>query len=131
MRDCDMPPIKQNKAKINATVSKWVKDKAEKYAESDEYGSFSNFIETAMTFYMGSLEKERELIERNNEELIKEKQKECQETTSLLIKLLTLHPELLQEIKETDEGHELLKSKKDNVKTINLNPYVKQRYIID
>ena len=46
--------IKQNKIKINATISKRLRDKANHFSD----GNFSNFVETAIAYYVGALEKE-------------------------------------------------------------------------
>ena len=100
MSDDGMNVIKQNKVKINATVSKKTKTKAEEYAVSDDYGSFSNFVETAMIYYMGALEKEQEIKLKEAEEQLKKNQNEEKDIVTVILKLISNHPELLDEYNE-------------------------------
>ena len=100
MSDDGVNIIKQNKVKINATVSKKTKTKAEEYAASEDYGSFSNFVETAMIYYMGALEKEQEIKLKEAEEQLKKNQKEEKDIVTVILKLISNHPELLNEYNE-------------------------------
>lgn len=91
-----MPP-KQNKVKINATISPRLRDKA--LALSD--GNLSNFVGEAIAYYAGSLEKERELKQKEADEAAISKQSSEKDYAALLLRLVTAHPELLQEITES------------------------------
>ena len=102
--DTDMAATKQNKVKINATISPRLRDKA--LALSD--GNFSNFVETAIAYYVGALDTRQELKQREAEEAIKSKKADEHDLASALLKLaaenqeflkfISAHPELLQEI---------------------------------
>ena len=89
-------PIKRNKVKINLTISSRLRDKAESLSD----GNLSNFAENAISYYIGALDKEKELKIKAAEETLKAKQDKDKDASAMLLKLLTAHPELLKEITE-------------------------------
>lgn len=89
-----MAVIKQTKVKINATINRTIYNKAVAYAGEN----FSNFVETCIAYYIGALDKEKELKQKEAEEAVKLKQAEDIDLAATLIKLLKNHPELLSEV---------------------------------
>lgn len=115
---------RQNKVKINASVARKTNEEYDKLGNATDsegrpvYGGKSNVIETALNFYLGSLEKEKEIkikelereLKRANDELsyvkagydekIRLLEAEQKKNKDLLFRLLIKHPELANEIKE-------------------------------
>lgn len=108
----EMAQIKQNKEKLNASVSYWIKKKALEYGESEEYGSLSNFVEIALAYYLGSLNKEMELKQKAADDQAKQKSIEDKNAATLLMKLLLKHPELIQELNESEPKNETSSGKR-------------------
>lgn len=115
MSDDDMVVRKQNKVKINATVSKWTKTKSEEYAATEDYSSFSNFVETALNYYMGAIEKERDLKLKEAEDLLMSRQQEGKELVTVILQLISNHPELLPEYNDLRKKQP---SSCDNIKKV-------------
>ena len=88
--------IKRNKVKINATVSKRVRDSAIELADEN----FSNFVENAIVYYIGALDKEKEMKLKEAEEQLRAKEVEERDLISIILKLVSNHPELLNEYNE-------------------------------
>ena len=99
-----MSSIKQNKVKINATVSGWVDKKAKTHLEDrDEkgnllFGNYSNFVESAMIYFLSALDTEKNIKQQSTEDKVKRMHDEDKHMASLVLKLLTNHPELINEI---------------------------------
>jgi len=94
---------KMNKVQLNVTVSEDAKQKAEQYGSSGGYGSTSNFVESAIWYYIGSLNRENEFkLEECKKELIKAKE-EAERNSSILLKILMKHPELISETNEQSD----------------------------
>lgn len=99
-----MTSIKQNKVKINATVSGWVDKKAKMHLEDKDekgnllFGNYSNFVESAMIYFLSVLDTEKNLKQQSAEEAYKQRQDKDKDMASLVLKLLTNHPELINEI---------------------------------
>lgn len=91
--DTEMP-IKQNKVKINATISPRLRDKA--LALSD--GNLSSFVSEAIAYYAGALEKERMLKQKESDDSVKSKQAKDNDLAMMFLKLIANHPELLPEL---------------------------------
>jgi len=87
---------KQNKVKINATVSKRVRDRVFELSEDN----VSNFVENAIVYYIGALDKEREIKLKEAEEQLKVKETEEKDLVSIILRLVSNHPELLTEYNE-------------------------------
>jgi len=105
MGEGDMTKIKQNKVKFSATVSARIKNKAVEYGETPEYGSLSNFVETAMNYYLGAIEKEDSLRIQSLEEELRAAEAEIERinmergnASAVLLKLLKKHPELIDDV---------------------------------
>jgi hypothetical protein len=111
---------KANKESLHITLSKSTKRKAEEYGNSEEYGSASNFAESSFLYYMGALNKEREIeletrikeleAERkaSNKELdlckieIERLRKANERHTAMILKLLNKYPELVNDMNELE-----------------------------
>ena len=114
--ETDTVPQKQNKVKINATINYTIYNKAVAYAGDN----FSNFVEICIAYYVGALDKEKELKQKEAEESVKSKKAEDQDLASALLKLaaenqeflkfISAHPELLQEIigTKTDSNNDIV-----------------------
>lgn len=105
---------RQNKIKINASVSRYTKSEYDKLGNSQEYGGLSNAVETALNFYLGSLHKENEIkikqletemsqLKNEYEWKIKQLEAEQKLDKELIFGLLTNHPELITEYNELKE----------------------------
>ncbi len=88
---------KMNKEQLNVTVSSDTKKKVDLYGKSDKYSSSSNFVESAILHYIGALDRNTELeLEQCKKEYNKLKD-ECERNSSILLKILTKHPDLVHE----------------------------------
>lgn len=111
---------KMNKAQLNVSVSEEAKLKTEEYGASGSYGSASNFVENALFYYIGALNREKEIkletyareleakLEASTEELdvckkdMARLQKVNELHTATILKLLTKYPELVGEVNELE-----------------------------
>jgi Arc/MetJ-type ribon-helix-helix transcriptional regulator len=100
MEDCELVAIKQNKVKISATISPYLRKRIEEYLKSDEFSSLSDFVSIAAAELIGKLDNEKEMKKAEADAEMKKRQSESLDAAALLIKLLTKHPELLSEIQE-------------------------------
>jgi len=120
MSDNVMSGIKQNKVKLNATVSGWVDRKAKDHLNDvDEkgnllFGNYSNFVESAMIYFISALDTEERIKQKSEDEKVKRIKDEDKNAASLLLKLITNHPELINEI-----SNEASKVDTDSKVTIN------------
>jgi len=89
---------KMNKEQLNVSVSTNTKMIAEEYGSSNEFSSISNFVESAILYYKGALDRdiEAELIECRKE--LQKVIKEAGHDRDILLKLLTEHKELTAEV---------------------------------
>jgi len=86
---------RMNKAQLNISVSEEAKRKSEEYGATIAYSSTSNFVETAIWYYIGSIEREQELQYEACLKEIERLQKENERNAAVLLKLLSKHPELV------------------------------------
>ena len=88
-----------NKERLNVTLSFEAKQRAEELGATKEFGSASNFVESAIWYYLGAREKNNELA---YQECLKELEKIKEESgrdRDTLLKLLSRHPELISDIR--------------------------------
>ena len=97
-----MTVITPKREKMGITVSKKVKQQAEEYSNTSEYASTSNFVENAISYYIGALNKENELKYEECKKELERLRKENERHSSALLKLLTNHPELINEVNSYD-----------------------------
>ncbi|AKB77965.1 hypothetical protein MSHOH_1482 [Methanosarcina horonobensis HB-1 = JCM 15518] len=93
-----MAEIKYKKEKVTATVSPHVRKRIDEYVASEEFSSVSDFVNTALAYFLGKLDYQKEL-----EAAAKEPTQVTDERDQLLIdviKKLVENPELLSSIKE-------------------------------
>lgn len=100
-----MTKIKQNKVKFSATVSARIKKKAVEYGDTPDYGSLSNFVESAMNYYLGAIEKEDAMRIQSLEDALQNAEDEIEKlkmergnASAALLKLLKKHPELIDDV---------------------------------
>jgi leucyl-tRNA synthetase len=115
-----------NKVQLNTTVSVWAKQKADEYGASDGFSSTSNFVESAIIYYMGAIERENELkydeykkelqtkyedcnkeLQTKYEDCNKELQRlrdEYNKQSTMLIKLLSNHNDLIEEVNNLEKS---------------------------
>jgi len=105
MSEDGMTKIKQNKVKFSATVSARIKKKAVEYGNTPDYGSLSNFVESAMNYYLGAIEKEDDMRIQSLEEDLRAAEAEIERinvergnASVVLLKLLKTHPELIDDV---------------------------------
>jgi len=93
---------KMNKEQLNVSVSYEAKQIADAYGKSIKFGSTSNYVESAIMYLAGALDKEQELkYEECKKELEKVKAK-YEQASSTLLKLLTEHKEYIPEANKRD-----------------------------
>lgn len=103
------------KVTMNASVSLGTKQEVDRYGSSPKYGTSSNFIESAVNFYLGSLHQEKihnqELEIEKLKEAVKELKNKNNELTAenkrytdLFFKMVSRHPDILTEITEEPQG---------------------------
>lgn len=109
MSEDNMGEIKRNKVKMTVTVSKRVKDKVSEYGEDN----ISNFVENSIMYYLGALEKEKELKLKEARDELKQKSEAENELIKTILQLVSNHPELLDEYNEmrrkAPSDHEYIK----------------------
>jgi len=93
-----MTAINPKREKMGITVSKKVKLQAEEYGNTSDYASTSSFVENAISYYAGALNKEYELKYDECKKELDRLRKENERHSSTLLKLLTNHPELINEV---------------------------------
>jgi hypothetical protein len=102
---------RMNKAQLNVSVSEEVKLKTEEYGTSDSYGSASNFVENAIMYYVGAIERERELKYEECKKELERLKKENTQQSSTILKLLNKHQELVDEVNEIEQQAHSVTSK--------------------
>jgi len=91
-----------NKERLNLALSSEAKQRAVELGATREFGSASNFVESAIWYYLGAREKNNELAyERCRKELEKVKEAHERDRNTLLI-ILSHHQELLDEVNNTE-----------------------------
>ena len=89
---------KMNKEPLNVTVSRDAKTRAVEYGASGEFGNASNFVESALWYFIGAREARTELeLEKCRKEL-QEIKEEAEHSREILLKILTKHPKLIEEV---------------------------------
>lgn len=94
---------KMNKEQLNVSVSLNTKQIAEEYGLSNKFSSTSNFVESAILYYKGALDRdsENELL-KCKKELERVKEEHERDRNTLLI-ILSNHKELLDEVNNVKE----------------------------
>ncbi|MEN6290951.1 MAG: hypothetical protein ABFD07_02900 [Methanobacterium sp.] len=107
-----MTEIKRKRAKIGTTISPDIKSKAEEYGNGPGYSGLSNFIEIALTYYMGALDRENEIKFEECKKELERLRTENERNSSIILKLLTRYPELIQEVNELQKQNHSITSTK-------------------
>lgn len=102
---------KMNKAQLNVSVSEEAKTKADEFGASEAYGSTSNFVETAIWYYIGAIERERELKYEECKKELERLRKENVQQSSTILKLLNNHQDLVDEVNEIEQHARSVTSK--------------------
>lgn len=103
---------KMNKVQLNTTVSDEAKRKAEEYGASAAYSSTSNFVETAIWYFIGAIEREKEMNYEECKKEVDRLRQENERNAAVLLKLLSMYPELVTEANEIQkQNHSITRTK--------------------
>jgi Arc/MetJ-type ribon-helix-helix transcriptional regulator len=94
---------KMNKEPMNVTISAEAKNWVVERGASGEFGSASNVVESAIWYLKGAREKADELKYEACQKEIQKLKDECERNRDVLLKILTNHPELINEANDTKE----------------------------
>lgn len=92
---------KMNKEPMNVTLSSEAKRWVVERGASGEFGSASNVVESAIWYLRGAREKADELKYEACKQEMEKLKEECERNRSVLLKLLTKHPEFINEANDT------------------------------
>lgn len=94
---------KMNKDRLNVTLSSEAKQRAEELGATREFGSASNFVESAIWYYLGAREKNSELKYEACQKEMEKLKEDCERNRDTLLKLLSKHNELITEANELEK----------------------------
>ena len=102
---------KMNKVQLNTTVSEEAKRKADTYGGSPTYGSTSNFVETAIWYYIGAIEREKEMKFEECKNELERMRQENEHRASIILKLLSKYPDLTKDVNVMEQQNHSITSR--------------------
>ncbi len=105
-----MTEIKPKRGKLGTTAAQDVIDRATEYGKSPGYAGLSNFVENALSYYMGAIEQTELQALKEENEALKKQLDECKKIkeeydlqTADIFKLITKYPKLAVEFNKVKQ----------------------------